>query len=207
MTDHGARVPTRPEFMSIHEASTLMGVSSATLRRWSEAGRIRTFTTLGGHRRFSRTAVARLLPAEATKLASIARDREMSRLARESSWFANLDPAARRAMRRHLRRIATALVASIEAVTADERASSLAEAESSAADCGVLAAGSGIGLRETVEALLGFRASCVQALTDAGPKDGDGAQASAASVEAATDAFDRLVCRAMRAYEAVSGGS
>jgi excisionase family DNA binding protein len=191
--------------MSIHEASALMGVSSATLRRWSDAGRIRTFTTLGGHRRFSRTAVARLLPAAATERSPAPRRRAVSRVARDVPWFANLDPAARRAMRRHARRIVTALVASIEAATADDRASSLAEAESSAADCGVLAAGSGIGLRETVEALLDVRACCLQALID--PRDGDRARASAADVEAATDAFDRLICRAMRAHEAVSGGS
>jgi excisionase family DNA binding protein len=193
--------------MSIHEASTLMGVSSATLRRWSDAGQIRTFTTPGGHRRFSRTAVARLLPAEATEHSSTDRRREVSRVAREVPWFADLDPAAHRAMRRHARRIATALVASMEAIRADERASSLAEAESAAADCGVLAAGSGIGLRETVEALFGFRASYLQALLGASPKDGDRARATAASVEAATEAFDRLVCRAMRAHEAVSSGS
>jgi excisionase family DNA binding protein len=207
VTDHGPQVPTRPEWMSIHEASTLMGVSSATLRRWSDAGRIRTFTTLGGHRRFSRTAVSRLLPAEATARSSGAHRREVSRATRDVPWFANLDPAARRAMRRHARRIATALVASMAAATPDERASSLAEAVSSAADCGVLAARSGIGLRETVESLLGFRAWCVQALIDASPKDGDRTVAPATTVEAATDAFDRLVCRAMRAHEAVSDGS
>lgn len=207
MKDHGPGVPTRREWMSIHEASTLMGVSSATLRRWSDAGRIRTFTTVGGHRRFSRTAVARLLPTQSTERSSGARRREVSRVARDVPWFADLDPAAQRAMRRHARRIVAALVASMEATTADERASSLAEAESSAADCGLLAAGSGVGLRETVEALLGFRASYLQALVDAGGKDRDRASTSAAGVEAATDAFDRLVCQAMRAHEAASGGS
>lgn len=210
MTDHGPRIPIRPEWMSIHEASSLMGVSSATLRRWSDAGRIRTFTTPGGHRRFSRSSVARLLPAEATEPSSRARRREVSRVAREVPLFTDLDPAVERTMRRHAQRIATALVASMEALTPDERASSLAEAESAAADCGVLAAGSGIGLRETVEALLGLRASYLQALIDTSPDGRErtpAASAAAAAVEAATEAFDRLVCRAMRAHEAVAVGS
>jgi excisionase family DNA binding protein len=213
VTDHGSQIPARPEWMSIHEASSLMGVSSATLRRWSDAGRIRTFTTPGGHRRFSRSAVARLLPAEATEPSSRARRREVSRVARDVPLFADLDPAVERAMRRHAQRISMALVASMEAVTPDERASSLAEAESAAADCGVLAAGSGIGLRETVEALLGLRASYIQALIDSN-QDGrertpaaSAAASAALSVEAATEAFDRLVCRAMRAHEAVAVGS
>lgn len=211
MTANSPRVPTRPEWMSIHEASVLMGVSSATLRRWSDAGDIRAFTTPGGHRRFSRAAVASLLPADATERPADAterpdgnRRRELSRVAREVPWFADLDPAAQRAMRRHARRISTALIASMEAVDADDRASSLAEAESSAAACAVLAAGSGVGLRETVEAFLGFRASYLRALIDASPERRGGARASAASIEAATGAFDRLVCRAMRAHEAVS---
>jgi DNA binding domain, excisionase family len=204
--------------MSIHEASILIGVSSATLRRWSDAGDIRAFTTPGGHRRFSRAAVASLLPADtierpddamerpadATERPVGNRRRELSRVVREVPWFADLDPAAQRAMRRHARRISTALIASMEAVAADDRASSLGEAESSAAACAVLAAGSGVGLRETVEAFLGFRASYLRALIDASPERRGGARASAASIEAATGAFDRLVCRAMRAHEAVS---
>ena len=150
MTANGPRVPTRPVWMSIHEASILMGVSPATLRRWSDAGEIRAFTTPGGHRRFSREAVASLLPADSTAHEPRTRRSDLLRVARQVPWFADLDPAARRAMRLHARRISTALVASMVAAAADERASSLAEAESSAAACGVLAAASGVGLRETV---------------------------------------------------------
>lgn len=214
MTANSPRVPTRPDWMSIHEASALMGVSSATLRRWSDAGEIRSFTTPGGHRRFSRAAVARLLPADAAEATPRARRREVSRVALQVTWFADLDPDAQRAMRRHARRISEALASSMAAVAADERASSLAKAESSAAACGELAAGSGVGLRETVEAFLSFRASYLHALLEGSPAHGSGnrSNASVASVEAATDAFDRLVCQAMRAHEmrtheTVSGGA
>src|SRR3989337_1723097 len=50
-------------WLSIREASALLGVSPATLRRWAEAGAIRTFTTPGGHRRFDRAVVLAMLPA------------------------------------------------------------------------------------------------------------------------------------------------
>src|SRR5205809_1333259 len=49
----------------------MLGVSPATMRRWSDAGRVRVFTTPGGHRRFSRTALERLLPADRTRRPSI----------------------------------------------------------------------------------------------------------------------------------------
>lgn len=52
------------EWLTIHEACELIGVSPATLRRWSDAGEIRAFTTPGGHRRFARSAVLGLIPAD-----------------------------------------------------------------------------------------------------------------------------------------------
>jgi len=204
---NGPRVPTRPDWMSIHEASTLMGVSSATLRRWSDAGEIRAFTTPGGHRRFSRDAVASLLPADAPERPSPNGRLAWSLVVSEIPWFADLDPADQRAMRRNARRISLALAASVDATTEEARACSLAEAESSAAACATLAAGSGVGLRETVEAFLTFRASYLRTLVDANPARRGGARASATTVEAVTRTFDRLVCRAMRAHEAALAGS
>jgi excisionase family DNA binding protein len=201
------RIPTRSEWMSIHEASTLMGVSPATLRRWSDAGEIHAFTTPGGHRRFSRAAVASLLPTNLQETASGDRRRELVEVANRIDWFPDLDPARQRAMRRHARRISAAVAESMDAEAAEQRASSLADAESSAAACGVLAAASGVGLRETAEAFLGFRACYLRALM-AASVDGHGAiGASAAAIAAATDAFDHLVSRAMRAHEGSSGRS
>lgn len=59
----GRTVPRR-EWLTIHEASELIGVSPATLRRWSDAGEIKAFTTPGGHRRFARAAVLGLIPTD-----------------------------------------------------------------------------------------------------------------------------------------------
>jgi excisionase family DNA binding protein len=50
------------DWLSVHEASALVGVSPATLRRWSDAGEIVAFTTPGGHRRFARSAILAMLP-------------------------------------------------------------------------------------------------------------------------------------------------
>ena len=56
-----ATVPDRP--LSLGPASRLLGVDPDTLRRWADEGRIEAFTTSGGHRRFSRGAVERILEA------------------------------------------------------------------------------------------------------------------------------------------------
>jgi excisionase family DNA binding protein len=52
------------EWLSVHEACELLGVVPATLRRWSTAGRVPSFTTPGGHRRFSRLEILSLLPSQ-----------------------------------------------------------------------------------------------------------------------------------------------
>src|SRR5215211_7219104 len=67
------RTGASPDWLTLSEASTLLGVSPATVRRWSDAGRLRTFTTPGGHRRFSRSAIHGLLPSDRTKRPSIAK--------------------------------------------------------------------------------------------------------------------------------------
>lgn len=51
------------EWLSLQEASELLGVNTSTLRRWGDSGRVTMRRTLGGHRRFARAEIARLVPA------------------------------------------------------------------------------------------------------------------------------------------------
>lgn len=48
-------------WLSVQEASAMLGVSPATLRRWSAAGEVEAFTTPGGHRRFAVSTLSALL--------------------------------------------------------------------------------------------------------------------------------------------------
>jgi excisionase family DNA binding protein len=49
--------------LSLGPASRLLGVDPDTLRRWADEGRIEAFTTAGGHRRFHRATVEKILEA------------------------------------------------------------------------------------------------------------------------------------------------
>src|ERR1700716_4644897 len=49
-------------WLTLGEASRLLGVDPDTLRRWADNGKVDVFTTPGGHRRFLRSAIDALLP-------------------------------------------------------------------------------------------------------------------------------------------------
>jgi excisionase family DNA binding protein len=51
------------DWLSLQEASMQLGVTTSTLRRWGDSGRVPMKRTLGGHRRFPREAIDRLIQA------------------------------------------------------------------------------------------------------------------------------------------------
>jgi excisionase family DNA binding protein len=57
-----ARVPRDGrEWLSLGPASRVIGVDPDTLRRWADEGRLPTYTTPGGHRRFERRDLERVM--------------------------------------------------------------------------------------------------------------------------------------------------
>lgn len=61
-----SRLLTR-EWLSLGPASRTLGVGPDTLRRWADTGRIASYTTPGGHRRFSRRAIAELAAGDVVR--------------------------------------------------------------------------------------------------------------------------------------------
>ncbi len=60
MSENAASQGQDDEWISLQEASALLGVTTSTVRRWGDAGRVPVKRTLGGHRRFQRAAVEQL---------------------------------------------------------------------------------------------------------------------------------------------------
>ncbi len=54
-------------FLTSGEAARILHVSSKTLDRWADQGRVPCSVTLGGHRRFSRPAISAVAEQMASK--------------------------------------------------------------------------------------------------------------------------------------------
>jgi excisionase family DNA binding protein len=201
-----------PDWISLSEASRVLGVSPATLRRWSDAGRLRVFTTPGGHRRFSRAALERLLPADRARRPSIAGAgltptrlaRTYRRASREATpqlpWVLALTDQQRVLFRERGHLLAASLLQYLDASRPDTAALYLEEAAGSAAEYGAVAASLGLSLSQTVEGFLRFRAPFHHELAIAARKRGFDTAETTDLLETAERAMDQLLLATMTGH-------
>lgn len=113
------------DWLALGPASRLVGVDPDTLRRWADTGRIPAFSTPGGHRRFSRSDLDRLVASRRPKARTLsALGATSDRLARvyvrayreEAPVAADrLSPEVRDALRADGRRLVAVLLAYLDA--------------------------------------------------------------------------------------------
>lgn len=201
------------EWIGVRDASTLLGVSAATLRRWGDSGEIRSFTTPGGHRRFSREALLALLPAERRERPTLATlgetpaqitrvyRRQLRNTAAGGDSIGSFAESERTPLRDLGRRLSAALLLSFDAATPAERERALAEADEAAAEQGRMAAMQGVPLRETVDLFLRFRLPFVRELATVACRRSLDTIETTGLLGQATEAFDRLLRTTMLAHE------
>lgn len=202
-------------WIGLEEASRLLGVSASTLRRWSDAGVVETFTTPGGHRRFDADSVRNLLPGHGGRptMERLGENPErISRAYRRASernvlpWVAALNEDQRNAFREHGQAVARELLATLDASTESDRTAHLAAASAIAAEYGVAAGARGVAVALTVQIFLRFRRPFLLELVDAARRRGLDATATTDLVGRASDAMDELLVATMRAYEEAQPG-
>jgi len=214
--DHGAAsaLPTpTSDWVSIREASALLGVSPATLRRWAEAGDVPAFTTPGGHRRFSRSALAARLPGPAPVSSDLVRlgetadgvaERYRSRAggtAAAAPWLGSVPESSRVRLREQGRVIAASLIASIEATGERGQAAALGAGIDVATDYGRIAGTLGATMRQTVATFLQFRRPFVEEMAAVARRRHLDASDTAALLGASAEAIDRLLDATLEGYE------
>jgi excisionase family DNA binding protein len=210
--DRGPRRGAGDEWISIREASALLGVSPATLRRWAEAGRVQTFTTPGGHRRFSRTALVELLPGAPPSRPDLEglgetadgvarRYRMHAGSVASAPWLGSVPESSLARLREHGRVIAASLLAAIETTDEHGRRAALVDGMAAAGDYGRIAATLGASMRQTVATFLEFRRPFVDEMAAVARRRGLDASGTAALLGAAAEAMDRLLDATLEGYE------
>ncbi len=204
---------TDPEWVSLTGARELLGVSPSTIRRWADAGLVRTFVTPGGHRRFSRAGLLALLPAEPADRPSLGDLGEtpgrMARGYRRATsedpgripWVAELDPGQRERFRGYGRGVVTALVGALDTQDPAVRASRLREAEDACAEYGRVAGREGLGAPMTADLFLRFRRPFVAELGALARRREFDAAATSTLMAEANAALDGLLLATLRGWE------
>lgn len=199
----------RGEWLGLTEASRLLGVTPGTLRRWSDAGRVSVFTTPGGHRRFRRATLERMVadqvpPRPSLVRAGLTRQRLVrayhARPGITVSWVDGLDAEQRETFRTQGRRLVGTLLAHLDAPDPTNAEHHLADAASQSAAYGRLVAGLGVSLGGAVEGFLAFRRPFLDQLAVVAVQRDFDATATTGLMDGAERAMDRLLLSMMTAY-------
>lgn len=207
--------PSAARWLTIREASELMGVDQTTLRRWSDSGDIPVYRTPGGHRRYDERDLRRLTgqPLPSTTVQAInqgtlvdrslhAYNRPLVRGAHERRWYKAFDQAT---LERH-RQLGRSLVhlAMSYATTPDEdddRTSYLQEARRIGAYYGTSGASAGLTVSDTVDAFLYFRQPVVRSIMSVVDENNLPAREVAAMFAAVGTFLDDVLTAAVEAHE------
>jgi excisionase family DNA binding protein len=203
-----------PNRLSLGPAARLLGVDPDTLRRWSDEGRVEAYTTPGGHRRFDRREIERLLEARhartvAQPLASTATTDRMSRAYRRS--YASAAPAddvrsavpvaSREGFRTDGRGLVAALVAYLDADDAPARKLAETRAEKLTDDLARRLAAAGLSLTEAVGLFVAARRPFLAELGAIARRRALAADRLSAMFEDASALLDRLLVRLVAAHQ------
>lgn len=199
-------------WLSVQEASAMLGVSPATLRRWSAAGEVEAFTTPGGHRRFSLRTLTALLQqgtGDVSRPAVLGEStdrvirvlRRHARSAAQATPELTADPGVRTTMVGLGRRMVDGLLAHLDADTAVEAQRALARAEVAAAEHAQVSRAAGAQLTEVVAVFVRFRGLFVQELADAAVRHGLSSVEATTLVNRGGAAADRALAALVAAWE------
>lgn len=200
-------------WLGLGSASRLLGISPATLRRWSDSGRIKAYTTPGGHRRFSRAAVEGMLPADRVRRPTMevlgeTPDRVWRLLGAHvrgsparAPWFPSIGEQQRDEFRGRGRALAAALLAYLDGSSSREDRERLEQCELAAGEYGRIAASAGLSLAESVEAFLRFRGPFIAEMAGLSRRQRLDTIEATELLQKSETVLDRLLLATMRSHE------
>jgi excisionase family DNA binding protein len=165
---------TTDSLISIHEASQMLGVSEVALRQWTDEGRIKAFVTPGGHRRYSRIELKKLVSTQSKALGikdlvlkledTVEAHREISRDAVENSLQSyKISAESHEQLAQSGRRLLNLIIKYI--TEPSRREETMEQAREVGRDHGIMLADMGLPLSHAVEAFLVHRDPITNAAT------------------------------------------
>lgn len=201
---------TQSQWLTLKEASELLGIHFTTLRVWADRGEISVFRTPGGHRRFSLADLRRFLEERAGKAivsdsesfmnALVGRVREeMARSGSEHmAWRYALDDSTRDVRSRRGRELFALAISFV--MKPQQRARILIDGRKLGVEYGREAAQSQVGLMDTGRAVQFFRSQLVSFLRSGG--SAEGLDADDVRVQQLVDQFiDEVLYAVLSGYE------
>jgi len=146
--------------LSIGEASSILGVSEATLRQWTDNGKVKAFVTPGGHRRYSRAELTKLTGAHRYGIKELVKKMELASVARErlarAPWYKKLGVKSRKKLREFGGEIVNLAIIYIS--RRRQRSEISKQAKKLGSELGKYLAESGLSLTDSLEVFLLYRA-------------------------------------------------
>ena len=201
------------KWLSIAQASELVAVDQSTLREWADNGRVRSFRTPGGHRRFFRddlTAIVERQPGPRVDGPSLEENtlrRIRRRLGAEhhghgvapGGWIERLSLECRTRMRLFGRRLLDLSIAYMS--QRRRRSAILDEARAIGEEYGLDLGREGMPLDEVMQAFIFFRNSLYDAVRDTGSRGPLQSQDLAHTWTQMEQLTDQVLLSVVRAYE------
>jgi len=206
------RSPDDP-WLPIGAAARLVGVGPDTLRRWADGGKVQSYQTAGGHRRFLRSSLeamtsaprrtrygtGQLTDASTTIIGDAHRRMQRTGYA-GMPWQSRLSPEQREDFRRWGQRTFNLVIEYVAANKRSERELLLDEAEKMGALYGREASAAGLTLAEAIEAFLFYRSPVLESiLAHLRRRVAEVAQVTAA-VREANAAIDQVLTALVNSY-------
>ena len=206
--------PSEPGgWLTLGNASRILGVDESTLRRWADAGQIRAFRTPGGHRRFAEAEVQAVLSGQAYRLqarpddlGTLALTRIRRQLQRGSAHDAPWHLGAGEPERERMRALGRRLVAFVsDYLSGRNRRGARAEARQIGHEYGRELAQAGLSLRQTLEAFTFFRRSLEQTTRQVAGKTGLSAEETLGHCEQVMSLADEVLLGIAESFEEARG--
>jgi hypothetical protein len=195
--------------VSIKEASRILGVSEATLRTWSNEGQVKAFVTPGGHRRYHLEEMKQLISSRhrSPGMTDITREfaqtpvihQELNASVANRSWYGELTAEQNQQLMAMGQGMLNLMLKYL--TLPSRRPETLALARGKGEEFGVMVAGIGLSLTDSVETFIQHRGHVMQFINGVLSKKGAPPKRAAEAFSLVTELMDEALIALINTHQ------